>query len=82
MITSSNFSKMKLSLSCLILASDFEDHNVLELVQKYRKLDPEPSDYHLNLIVRRGITLALHQGGLPAVREFWFELQVSVNFSF
>ena len=66
---------MKSSLLCLILALDLEEHNWLELVQAYQQFGKETSEEYINLLVRRGISMALHRGGRPAAIEFWANLQ-------
>ena len=66
---------MKSSLLCLILALELEEHNLLELVGAYQKFGSEMSEQHLHYIIQRGLTLSLHRGGLPAVKEFWEGLQ-------
>ena len=70
---------MKTSLLCLILALDLEDHNVIEMLKTYRGFGAEISDHHLHLIVQRGITIALHDGGLARVKSFWEEIQVIIT---
>ena len=66
---------MRTSLMCLKLASDLELHNVIELAKFYRSLGPSVSDFHLETLVWRGITLALKDGGVLKVDQFWDELQ-------
>ena len=67
---------MKSSLLCLINALDFESHNFYEMVKAYQRFGAEISHHFLHLIVCRGLTIALHEGGLPSVKQLWVELQV------
>ena len=66
---------MKASLLCLILGLELESHNWLELVRAYQRFGKEISEEMVNLLVRRGISMALHQGGQPAVVGFWEAIQ-------
>ena len=52
-----------------------EPHNWLDVVRKYQEFGKDVSEEHVNLLIRRGISMALHQGGVPAVREFWDSIQ-------
>ena len=74
-IATARFKTMKSSLLCLILALDLEEHNWHELVRAYQQLGNDTSEEYINLLVRRGITMALQRGGLPAATEFWVSLQ-------
>ena len=62
---------MKASLLCLALATQLEPHNWLEVVEKYQEFGEDVCVEHVNLLIRRGITMALNQGGVPAVKGFW-----------
>ena len=66
---------MKTSLLCLKIASDLELHAVIELAKVYRAFGPSVSDFHLETLIWRGITLALNDGGVLRVDRFWDELQ-------
>ena len=74
-IASPAFTKMKSSLLCLILALDLEEHNWMELVRAYQQFGKDITKEHINLLVRRGISMAVHRGGLSAAKEFWDSLQ-------
>ena len=66
---------MKTSLLCLIVGLQLEEHNWMHLVRLYQQFGNEVSEEHINLLVQRGITMALHRGGLRAANEFWDSLQ-------
>ena len=66
---------MKISLLCMILGLELEPHNWLDLVREYQKFGKAMSEEHVNLLIRRGISMALHEGGMPAVNTFWDSIQ-------
>ena len=69
---------MKASLLCLITSIDLEDHNVTDLVKAYRKFDKDTSIPHLNLIIRRGMTIVLNRLGVNAVKAYLHALKQEI----
>ena len=47
----------------------------MELVRAYQQFGKEISGEYINLLVRRGISMAVHRGGLSAANQFWDSLQ-------
>ena len=58
-----------------MLSLELEPHNWLELVRAYQRFGKEISEEYVNLLIRRGISMALTQGGMPAVNSFWDSIQ-------
>ena len=73
-LSSKNWATMKSSLNCLILGEDLELLAIEDIFKNFLRLTPI-SEPHVNLIVRRGISMALHIGGVREVQRFWRDLQ-------
>ena len=78
-ISSTRFSRMKASLLCLIMSLDLEEHNVVDLVKAYKKFQKNSSIPHLNLIIRRGMTVVLNRSGVKAVCAYFKNLQNEIQ---